>query len=154
MRLVICALALSAVIAPPVSAAEPVVGFGCGFTVTNDPSGVVEPDPNRFYGEMDGGPVVVPVDPADPVLNTTVTCSIQINALDPAAPDAASASATTSGNVGYLPPTAFTLRSEPGDNLALCTRVTWQARSGTHTFDFDSVDGLDGVQCALAVSPG
>jgi hypothetical protein len=150
-------LALLAVLAlapaPAASAAEQVTGFLCNHIETGDPTGAVDPDPWQQYGEIDGGPLVIQSgDPSRPVISATLTCSLQLNDDDPAAPDVASVSATGSGGVVYLPPTAVTFHATPADALFYCAQLRWVTRDSTTVQDWDYVSGQPGNQCCTPTS--
>ncbi len=153
-RLSLLALAVVALPVSPAAAAEPAwTGFACGFASTNLP--VVDPDRNHQYGEVDGGPfAALPADLAEPVITTTITCSIQVNQPHAGGTPAASASATGSGAVAVLPPTTITYTAEETDSVYVCTTVTAVTRSATYTYRFDGDDFTPGDQCYIPLSEG
>ncbi len=62
-KLAIAAIAagtlLSGLTASSHAEGEPIIGSVCGFSSTNDETGVVDQDPTHQYGEIDGGPLVL-----------------------------------------------------------------------------------------------
>jgi type 1 fimbria pilin len=147
------------------------VGFTCGFTSSDDPTGAVG-QPGQQIGEVDGGPVAVADLPTvddtvtPPAVSVTggnpesgtITCAIQVGGTG-VYTDADAASASASGTaVVYLPPTEITYFAAPTDNVWSCT--TWvvaDAAGGSDTLYLDDTTGEfvtdpAAAHCALAIS--
>jgi hypothetical protein len=131
-------------------------GFTCGFTSDNDDTGVINNDPKKQIGEVDGGPWVVDPDPADPagnqVTSVTITCTIQVNNPNQGG-GGVSRTSTTSGNVGVLADT-ISYFAQPTDSIYLCSVISWTSTGKapeTVTSDADN-DSSNGYQCDLAIS--
>jgi len=134
-------------------------GFTCGFTSTNDPSGVVNQDPNVQFGEMDGGPWTaadITGEDGDSVSAASITihCWIQVNnsaySHGTAIPTA-HCDFTGTGVAGGACQISYT--AGPTDNVYLCTQVNMVDDDGSETYQFDEDDNpANGNQCALAIS--
>ena len=107
-------VALAAV--APSASAVPGAGPTCQFARTN-PHQVLS---HGRVGVMAAGPFYVPG-----AVRVVVTCVVQRNSTDPAAPDEVSVSRSTVGPAGFLLEQDVRYVSGPGDTAYVCTAVSW-----------------------------
>lgn len=107
----------------PLASAAPGVGAPCQFVRTNAHQVLS----HGRVGVMTAGPYYVPG-----AARVILTCVVQRNSTDPAAPDAARVSNSTVGPVGVLFEEDVRYVSGPGDTAYVCTEVSWvSAASGS-----------------------
>jgi hypothetical protein len=141
-------------------------GLDCGFTSSNDPTGIVA-NPGTQIGEMDGGPIAVAdlpnvdgttspptvtFDTTGNPASATITCALQVGGTGTyAEADAVSASASGTAAV-YLPPTVISYQATGTDAVWSCT--TWtltDANGDTETLYLDDTTGEFSTDPATAV---
>ncbi len=154
---VLCA-ALAVTVALPLAAPAQAwddwwLGFTCGLSSTNDPTGQVVQDPSTQTGEVDAGPMAVMNAAGGTVHSVTIGCAIKINYdLNDTSNIAAQRSNTTAGNVAVLVDT-ISYTALPGDDVYLCTWFGWESSKGSFWWYVDDDDDpSNGDQCALATS--
>ncbi len=153
-RLAVAAAAATlTALAPAAHAVDQVSGLSCGMLTSNDPTGQLVQDPNRMTGLVWAGPVGVRNTGLGAISDVSIDCVVKINyGVNDGGGAEAQRGSTTAGNVGALA-TTITYTAVPGDDVYLCTVVSWNGSKG-HGEYRDDANGRpsDGIQCDFANS--
>ncbi len=127
---------------------DAVSGASCGYGSHHDDTAVVFND-DRQHGSVTCGPVTIVNEAGGTVDSVTQCFGVQLNSGVHGNNLVDFGCVTQDGNVGALVDT-LDYPAAVGDDVYLCTWLSWVSSKGGNTVLYDADDGTPGVQCQLA----